>query len=120
MVIDSNILIAYLDGQKEVVEAIQTWKSRSPLFVCSISRVEVLALAKLTPAEVHKIKTFLENFISVPLDDNLAETAALFRRNYKLALADAIIIATATDKQLPLVSRDKQFKKINEITVIEI
>lgn len=120
MVIDTNILIAYLDGQKQVVRAIQTWKSRSPLFISSISRVEVLALAKLTPANVDEIKTFLENFISVPLDDFLAETAALFRRNYNLALADAVIIATAANKQLPLVSRDKQFKKIKEITVIEI
>ncbi len=120
MVIDTNILIAYLDGQKDVVEAIQTWKSRSPLFISSISRIEMLALAKLTPADIEEIKSFLENFISVPLDDRLAETAALLRRNYKLELADAIIIATATDKQLPLVSQDRQFKKIPEITVIEI
>ena len=77
-------------------------------------------MAKLTPNEADEIKTFLENFISVPLEDNLAETAALFRRNYKLALADAIIIATAAHNDFPLVSRDKQFKRIKEITVIEI
>lgn len=120
MVIDTNILIAYLDGQKDVVEAIQTWKSRSPLFISSLSRIEMLALAKLTSTEIEEIKAFLENFISVPVDDRLAETAAAYRRNYKFGLADAIIIATATDKQLPLASRDKQFQKIKEITVIEI
>ena len=80
----------------------------------------MLALAKLTPAQMDEIKSFLENFISVPLDDQLAETAATFRRNYKLNLADAIIAATAIDKLIPLASRDKQFQKIKEITVIEI
>ena len=120
MVIDTNILIAYLDGQKDVVEAIQTWKSRNPLFISSITRLEMLALAKLTRAEIFEIKSFLDNFISVPLDDGLAETAADLRRNYKLDLADAAIIATAINNRLPLVSRDKKFQKVKEITVIEI
>ncbi len=80
----------------------------------------MLALAKLTPGDIDEIKSFLENFISVPLDDELADTAALFRRVYKLELADAVIIATPTDRKLPLVSRDKKFQKIKEITVIDI
>ncbi len=120
MVIDTNILIAYLDGQKDVVEAIQNWKSRGPLFISAITRVELLAFAKLTPAELGRIKIFLNNFISVPLDDALAETAALFRRDYKFALPDAVIAATAADRRLPLASRDRQFKKIKEITVVKL
>ncbi len=120
MILDTNILIAYLDGQKQVVEAIQSWRSRGPLFISTVTTLEMLAFAELTPADTEKIKNFLQGFISIPLDDFLAETAALFKRTYNLELPDAAIAATAATKQLPLVTRDRQFRKIREITVIEI
>jgi len=40
--------------------------------------------------------------------------------NILIKLLDAAIAATALTRSLPLVTRDRQFWKIREITVIEI
>ena len=42
-----------------------------------------------------------------------------FRKKYKLKLPDAIIAATAQFLNIPLVTADKSFNKINEIIVFQ-
>lgn len=103
-----------------MADAISEWQSRGPLFISSVTRIEILALPKLTPMDLEKIKNYLQNFISIPLDDSLAETAALMKRTYNIELPDAVIAAVSAVKRLPLVTRDRQFQKIKEITLIEI
>jgi predicted nucleic acid-binding protein len=121
MTLDTNILIAYLNGEGEVVETLSNWReSGRVLFVSSLSVAEVLALPNLTPHEAEKAKIFLRGFISVPVDDDLAEMAAMIKRMYNLGLPDAIIAATALSNKVPIVTRDKQFLKIQEIIVIAI
>ena len=121
MILDTNILIAYLDGETSVAEKIVQWKQEGRgVFVSSISIAEILSLSLLTPTEVEKIKSFLGNFVSVAFDEEIAEATALFRRKYHLELPDAAIAATAFTQKSPLVTRDHQFRKIQEITVIEI
>jgi hypothetical protein len=121
MVLDTNILIAYLNGEGKVIKMLSEWKSSGrALFISTISKAEVLSLPQLLPKDIEKIRFFLNNFFSVPFDDSIAEKAAFIRRIYKLKLPDAGIAATALAYNLPLVTRDCQFKKIKEIIVIEI
>ena len=121
MVIDTNILIAYLNGEDLVVNTITNWKENSrALFVSSITRGEVLALPRLSSDDITKIKLFLAAFISIQLDDTLAEASALLCRKYRLSLPDAAIAASAIMHSVPLVTRDRQFRKIPEIVVVEI
>lgn len=56
------------------------------------------------------------------IDTNIliADHAATFRRQYRLELPDAIIAATAHFRHVPLVTRDHAFKKVKEITIIEL
>lgn len=121
MTLDTNILIAYLNNEPRVVKTLSDWKSSGRiLFISSISRAEILALPKLSPNETEKIRNFLNSFLSIPFDDSVAENAALLKRIYRLKLPDAGIAATALTRNLPLVTRDRRFRKIREITVIEI
>ncbi len=121
MVLDTNILIAYLNGEEKVIKMLSEWKnSGRALFISTISKAEVLSLPQLLPKDIEKIRFFLNNFFSVPFDDSIAEKAAFIRRIYELKLPDAGIAATALAYNLPLVTRDRQFKKIKEIIVIEI
>lgn len=121
MVIDTNILIAYLKAEPAVVMALSEWKQTGrALFVSSISVCEVLAFSGLTESEQDKIREFFQNFTSIPFNDVVAESAALIRRNYGLEIPDAAIAATAWLQQAPLVTRDRQFRKIKEIAIVEI
>ncbi len=121
MILDTNILIAYFNGELKVVRTISDWKqSGRVLFISSISTAETLAIPTLSPDDADKIRAFLKNFLSIPFDDVVAEATAVLKRTYRLDLPDAAIAATSLTRNLPLVTRDRRFRKIKEITVIEI
>lgn len=121
MILDTNILIAHLNGESGVVDIMSRWKkSGRLLFVSSISVAEILALPAITPAEADRIKMFLSNFLAIPFDHSIAEIAAIFKRTYKLNIPDAAIAASAFTRNIPLVTRDRQFQKIQELTVVKI
>ena len=121
MILDTNILISYFNGELNVVKTISDWKqSGRILFISSISVAEILALPTLTPDDIDKIRGFLNSFLSIPFDNSVAEAAAILKRTYQLNLPDAAIAATSLTRSLPLVTRDRQFHKIQEITVVEI
>jgi len=78
MTIDTNILIAYLNGETKVQEFLDDWKrSNRLLYISSISVAELLALPNLSPQDVDNIRQFLHQFISVPFNNELAEATAL-------------------------------------------
>ncbi len=59
-----------------------------------------------TPDEDVLLKAFLANFQSLPITGALAERAALNRRQKRLKMPDAIILATAEVSGRTLVTRD--------------
>lgn len=121
MLLDTNILIAYLNGEEKVIKTISSWKRKNRILSISpVSTAEVLALPNLSAKETPKVREFLGSFIVVPFDESLAETAAFVRRFYGLGLPDAIIAATSIRGREPLVTRDRQFRKVREITVVSL
>lgn len=118
MLCDTNILIAYLNGESITVAALsQLWQERRALFVSAVTVTELLAHPSLTPKENRRVETFLSFFTILQFDAAVARHAAFFKRTYALAFPDAAIAANAYDRQLPLITRDKHFRKIKEIEV---
>ena len=121
MVVDTNIIIACLKGEEgPVIGLSDAIRNGRALFVSSITVAETLALPTLTPSDIEKARGFLKHFISVPFDDTIAMLSAMLRRTYSIELPDAGIAATAIVRRVPLVTRDRQFRKIKEITVVEL
>lgn len=56
----------------------------------------------------------------IAFDHHLAEIAAYVRREYRLALPDAGIAATAIESEVPLVTRDSGFQKVSELKIIKL
>lgn len=121
MIVDTNILIAYLQGDEVVIDTLSQWKRAGRvLFISSISRAEVLSRPGLTDAEIAEILLFFKDFASALFDDHLADLAGGLRRRYLLSLPDAAIAAAALVRRVPLVTRDRQFQRVRELTVVEI
>ena len=123
MTIDSNIIIAYLTGDKAVIAALSQWKETGlPLFLPAIVEAEVLSFPKLTEKELAAMETFLgENFLSISFDSAIARIAASIRRSTKVKLPDAAIAATALFTASPLVTRNiGDFRKVKGLTIVNV
>ena len=55
----------------------------------------------------------------VPLSEEMALTAADVSLEYNLAMADAIIYATAKEHNCKIITMDKDFKKLPNATVVQ-
>ena len=99
--LDTNILIDYLNGIEEAREEIHRYQA--PL-ISPISWMEVMAGAR--PEEENKIRRFLARFRQVEIDGAIAEIAVAIRRTHRIRLPDAIIWASAKQAGALLVSRN--------------
>jgi len=122
LTLDSNILIYYLQDEKEVVKKFDSWRTSGERFCISIiTKIELLSYPKITAEEIEKVNKFLREFQIIILDEVIATKVAEIRRKYKLLLADAIIATTAFFTKSTLITRNiKHFRKIKEIKVKSI
>ncbi len=111
ILLDTNAIIAILDGHQVAKEII----NNNILYISFITELESLSYQKLTAAERKIIQNFLDECILLDLNREIKKTTIDFRINYHLKLPDAIIAATASYYQFPLVSADKVFSKVKEI-----
>ncbi|MFA5855330.1 MAG: PIN domain-containing protein [Candidatus Gracilibacteria bacterium] len=121
MIIDTNIIVAYLAGEEAVVHALAEWRARGGfLYLPSIVEAEILSFQRLSEPECRKIEKFLEeNFIFISMDRSLARKTASLRRVKKIKLPDAAIAAVAMMMKMPLMTRNKKdFKGIDDLKCI--
>lgn len=123
MILDANIVIAYLAGEESVVEKLSEWRRQGlSLFLPSVAESEVLSFSRWTAEERRYTEEFIaENFINVPFDQMLARMAGEIRAQFGLKFPDAAIAASAIQKAIPLVTRNiKDFKNVAQLTIVTI
>ncbi len=115
--LDSNILIYYLNGEGSVGSFFSSEVSK---FISIISITELLAKPSLDIKEELLIMQFLDRFRILPLDVVVAKRAAELKRKHNLMFPDAIIAATTELFDLVLITRDRGFKKVSEIRTLTL
>jgi len=98
---DTNILIDYLNGVKDARRVCHEHSGRA---ISIVSWMEVMAGS--TPADEAGTRTFLRQFVLIPLSEAIAEQAVILRRATRLKLPDAIILATAQHEGRMLITRN--------------
>lgn len=116
--LDTNILIYFLQGKKPVMDFIN--KSGQSRFAISIiSRLEFL-LGLQYPIFVSKeFDQYLDLFENINLDKLIVAEAVLLssKLNKKLKFKDLIIAATANLTGKTIVTADKDFQKLTGVKV---
>jgi predicted nucleic acid-binding protein len=100
-VLDTNILVDYLYGLPAARDEIGLY--RRPL-ISAVTWMEVMVGA--AGDEEPQIRTFLRRFGYIPINEPVAETAVRLRRERRLKLPDAIVLASAVEEGALLVSRN--------------
>ena len=99
---DTNILIDHLNGMAQAARELGRSEDGA---ISVITWMEVMAGAADADEEV-VLRRFLANFRSLPLTSAVAERAAGLRRELRVKLPDAIILATAEVSGRVLVTRN--------------
>ena len=116
MLLDSNILIY---GAEEGEPRLDAILARSDLAVASVSRIETPGYHRLSDAERRGLEAAIARMTVLALEDTVVERAISLRQERKMALADAIIAATALVHQLPLVTRNvDDFKHVAGLEIV--
>ena len=119
VVVDTDVLIDYLRAVPEAVEYLES--ENRGLSVSTISVAELYAGVR-EGAERQALEAFVTAFDRVPVDEAIAESGGLFRRDFHqshgVTLADALIAATAVARASTLVTLNrKHFPMLADVQV---
>lgn len=106
--IDTNIIIYYLEGVQAAVSFLGTHRRR--LTISPITWMETLSYP-FSADEENVVRAFLQEFRLIEISSPVMELSVEIRRMKKMKLPDAIIAASAIHNDLILVTRNiKDFK----------
>lgn len=108
VLLDTNIVLYFLNGEETLIPLLE----EKNIFLSFISQLELLGSKNINSGDVIKIKSFIEECTVIDITPGIKETAILVRKNYSLKLPDSIIVATSLWLNMPLITADKDFKKV--------
>lgn len=116
--LDTNAIVALLKGSTALVELLQDaeW-----IGISVISQIEFLAFSQISEEDRRLFEQFIERVevINLVADNNsLIEQIIQIRIQYRLKLPDAIVASSALQARAILVTADKEFVKVTNLTVI--
>ena len=119
-VIDTNVWIDALAGKLGTDAFLKITVQASWAGYSAITRLELFGLPGLEDEEEHKIAELLKPFPEIPVDSKIIDRAILVRKNKRIKVPDAIIAATALEKECSLITRNiEDFKGIASLVVID-
>lgn len=77
--------------------------------------MELLSYSGITKTEENSIKSLLNDCEEIPLTNEIKNKTIELRKKYKIKLPDAIVVASAITKKIPIISADKGFKQLTEL-----
>ena len=126
--LDTNVCISYLNNYLSPIRRKLEQLTPNQIFVCSIVKAELFygAMKSRHPSQtLLKQEVFLNQFVSLPFDDNAAKLfgihrANLIRRGTPIGPYDVQIASIALTHQLTLVTHNtKEFSRIPELKIVD-
>ncbi len=102
-VLDTNIALYHLGNRLST-----PLPTGDRYLISIITEIELLSYPNLSPTETQQILQFLNRLLIVNLNTAIKNQAIAWRKQYKLKLPDAIIVATAQTSNAILLTSDKQ------------
>ena len=119
--VDTDILIWVLRGDKKYEELLQNLKDKGPLSISTITIAEIYK--NIYPSEIVKTENVLDEFLIWDVTKSIAKQAGLYWQQYSkqfknLSLTDCLIAATANINNLTLVSLNAKHFPMEDIKVL--
>ena len=114
-ILDTNAVIYFLE---DVVTSFTGITDDDEAFISFVTRIELFT-GKLDEEKIFMMTRFLKECSEFAIDEDIIQRSIFVRKKYCLKTPDAIIVATAIEKNLILITADKEIiKKVDEIEII--
>lgn len=119
--LDTDVLIWVLRGNKEIVKKTSTLKEKSELSISVISIAEIYK--NIFPSELTVVEDYLQQHIIFEVDQKIAKISGLYFQQYSkqlknLSLMDCLIAGTANVNNVTLVTLNSKHFPMKDIQVI--
>jgi predicted nucleic acid-binding protein len=114
ILLDTNIVLYLLNGEETLIPLLD----EKNLFLSFITQLELLGARFLQPEDLLKIKAFISECTVIDITPEIKEFTFSIRQKYNIKLPDSIILATSQWLNMPLISADKEFTKIDNADLI--
>lgn len=112
---DTNALLYLLSGNPCMKPYLSSYIGLSV-----ISEMELLSFSGITSFEEERIRYLIQDCLVLFLTENVKNKTIALRRAYKIKLPDAVIVATAIENKLQLITADKRLKRVRELNLLLI
>jgi predicted nucleic acid-binding protein len=113
--LDTNVIINHLNGNETVAALLED----SYLYISAITFTELLS-KQLTEKENVILLNYLGSVHVIHTNEFICKTASHLRKKSKIKLPDAIIASTSLFLDIPLVTFDNDFDKINDLNILKL
>ena len=113
---DTNPLVYMLDGNAEL----GAFLNGKQVYISFISELELFGKRDLSLQDKVTIELMLNSFFITDINPAIKHIYIELRQRYAIKLPDAVIAATAIYLDMPLLTSDKDFKKIDGLKLIFI
>lgn len=110
---DTNFVIYLLEGKEEVKVFEEYFYA-----ISFITEIELLGNLNISKEEKLLIKKLLKNCAIFDLNDSIKDITIELKQQNKIKIPDAIIAATSLYLNIPLITADKYFGKINGLNAV--
>jgi predicted nucleic acid-binding protein len=112
--LDTNILLYLLQGDETLTHSLDN----KQFYISFITQLEILSFSNLTKSSEKLINELLSECVIIDINSEIKRSAIELRKSYKLKLPDCLVAATAQYLDLPLITADSDFQKIEELKLI--
>jgi len=114
ILLDTNIVLYLLNGEETLIPLLE----EKNLFLSFITQLELLSAKNIKQEDISKIKQFISECTVIDITQGIKDLTIITRQNYSVKLPDCIIAATSLWLNMPLITADSDFKKIDTIDLI--
>ncbi|MCK4923234.1 MAG: type II toxin-antitoxin system VapC family toxin [Bacteroidales bacterium] len=112
--LDTNIILYMLQGDETLTELL----NNKQFYISFITQLELLSFPGLTKKDISIIERLLSECVIIDINSEIKATTTNLRREFKLKLPDCIIAATSLYLDLPLITADDDFKKVEDLNLL--
>lgn len=109
--IDTNIALYLLSGDTTLARLLH----EKTFYISFITQLELLGYTGISKKDEKEITAFIKHCAVIDINNNIKEQVIELRKKYHLKLPDCIIMASSIYLDIPIITADADFKKVEEI-----